>query len=421
MTLLKNFRLVELPAVAEWRLFSLLTAAFVVSVPFVAGVNSVIAICLLLSWLLFVPKSFRLMREVMALSAVFLLAILGMLLTANEDEGWFRVQQKTLLFIVPLVFLTADVDRKKLSRLALSLFVLGIAAACIRCLGDAIIFWARSGNSTRFTSHGLVYAINLYPYILALCCVLCQLILVEAKRGGVEVFGWMNSGVIGWLMVFFFAAFVFLLSVQQVLLIWLFCAAVLLVRHVRSNYLRISGVVAVGLITLLAVFIIQPLREKVIDLFLKSSENTIPLDDEAPWNNEWNGISIRKAIWTCSWDVVKKSPWIGVGTGDMQDELQVSYANRKFYLAALYNRYNAHNQYIQTAIGFGIAGLVLWLIGISWTIKRFGNNFLFVVALVSVCLSMLTESLLETNKGNLVMAVVCSVFLLHCLPNKEKA
>jgi O-antigen ligase len=98
-----------------------------------------------------------------------------------------------------------------------------------------------------------------------------------------------------------------------------------------------------------------------------------------------------------------------VGTGDEQDELQRVYLNRKFYLAAHYNKFNAHNQYIQLAIGTGLIGLGLIFIASGWSFWRLRSSRLFLYALTAVLIAMLTESMLETNKGCLIFSIVVSL------------
>lgn len=400
------------------KLFRFLTAAFVLSIPFLATVNSVTIILILLTWLLFIRKSFHALKEVFAISMMAWIAVIGMVATNNVEEGLFRIQQKAILFVVPLVYFTADVDRAKLARIISSSFVVGISSACLYCLGDASLHWIRTGSADRFLSHGFTSSIDLYPYILATGCVLAQLILVEAKRGTVEVYGWLKKGASAWALIALLVASTFLLSVQQVILIWLLFVGYQALRFGKSRTLQAAWLAGVILLTTLAVLTIQPLREKTEELIF--SRSSIPLDDEAPWTGEWNGIAIRKAIWACSWDVVKANPWFGVGTGDSQDALQEAYANRKFHLAALYNRYNAHNQFLQTLIGYGFIGFAIWMGSLAWVFQRFRSNKVFIQGLLIVCLAMLTESMLETNKGNVLTSYVMMLAVL-LYPSPERA
>lgn len=406
----RNFRLIELPASVEKKLFGFLSAAFVLSVPLVASINSSVCILMLIVWILYIPKTFNRLTDIIPLSAIFWIGLLGMMYTTDTAEGWFRLQQKVLLWIMPMIYLTANVDRARLGREALSMFVIGITAAALYCVAAAAVLAMQTRDSGYFFSHALARNMDVYPYILAICSLLCQVILLETHSTGEGIQGWLHDGPMRRVLIGFHVIFLFLLSVQQVLLIWLLFIGLMILRRVQKKINRLLLIGTLVATTAIGVYWIQPLNEKFNALFLDQS--TILLDQDSTVLEDWNGISLRKAIWSCAWDIVKENPWLGVGTGDGQEALQKSYANRKFYLAALYNRYNAHNQYIQVLICNGIVGVLLWLGSLVWTLYRYRHNALFVVAFGCICLSMLTESMLETNKGNLLMAIVLSIFLL---------
>ena len=87
----------------------------------------------------------------------------------------------------------------------------------------------------------------------------------------------------------------------------------------------------------------------------------IHLDQDSSLGRSWGGGVLRLAIWQCAFDIVREYPIIGVGTGDSQQALQDSYEKRKFYFASRYNKYNAHNQYIQQMVTHGIPDYCCYL------------------------------------------------------------
>jgi O-antigen ligase len=137
------------------------------------------------------------------------------------------------------------------------------------------------------------------------------------------------------------------------------------------------------------------------------------LDQDSSLGKRWGGKALRLAIWKCSADIIKHHWLFGVGTGDVQDSLQQSYENRKFYFASRYNRYNAHNQYIQIALATGVVGLLLLLSCIIYPIwcykKRFRGNLylLFILIFAFICFS---ESILEASKGIIWYSFFNSIF-----------
>jgi O-antigen ligase len=144
-----------------------------------------------------------------------------------------------------------------------------------------------------------------------------------------------------------------------------------------------------------------------------SSSNAIPLDEDASLGKNWGGRSIRSAIWKCSEDILRTHWLTGVGTGDIQDSLQQAYENRKFYFASRYNHYNAHNEYLQMAIGHGVAGVLILILCIvvpagmikTGEVRTSQLSFLFLFA--AICF---TEVILDINKGIIWYSFFNSIF-----------
>jgi O-antigen ligase len=401
-------------ALKAQKAWEFLSGAFVFSIPFMAGVNSTLVILLLVLWF-FLPKRIDWSEHgllMLAAAMPFWLAAVGLSYTDNVDEGFFRLQQKALLLLLPLLFFTIRVDLARLTRTMVSLFVLGVAMACLVSLSAAFYCWRQTGSPEYFVGHGLARFLDLYPYVFALLCLVSLIVLAEAERGAVSVYPMLGRKPrvgLGLLLI----GFLLLLAVQQVIMIWGLLTIVYTWKVLRLGRWVIMVTLSLAALFAIGVATVPPLNEKVNDILSGSSRNTIPLDFDGPMQQEWNGIAVRKAIWTCAGDLIRENPFFGVGTGDGQDALQQAYARRKFHLAAMYNRYNAHNQYLQTIVCSGVAGLMLWLVSISWILWRFRHESLFLFAFIPVLLSMLTESMLETNKGNLLYSFVVVLGIVY--------
>lgn len=102
----------------------------------------------------------------------------------------------------------------------------------------------------------------------------------------------------------------------------------------------------------------------------------------------------RFVIMENSWSVVKDNMLLGVGAGDRMDELVP-------YYGSLEEVYCPHNQYLDTWMATGVAGLSVLLIMLFWPFikawkKRLIFPFLFLLMLM---LSLLFESMLERQMG----------------------
>jgi O-antigen ligase len=408
---MKNeWRFISILPTHERQFFLYLMCAIAFSIPFQASYNSILLSVLLLFWLLFMPKQFDAQRlKVIGLvSVVFWLALIGLTYTKNIDEGLFRIQQKAILLVFPLVLGTIRLDWRQLLKQLFSVFVITAVIACFVCLLDAIFFWIQTNNIERFFFENLLHGgwLDLYPYILAYLCLTACIILAESLLGNLQLSNWLMNRAVSISLLFFLTVFILLLSVKMVIIIMV---GLILTYALRLNK-KIGSLLALSCITVLTIafFSLPTLRARIQEALAEEGKQNA-LNEQPELGTPLNGVALRRALWVCSLDVIKNNPTVGVGTGDGQDELQAAYENRKFILASRYNRFNAHNQYLQTLINFGTVGLIVWLLSLGWLFVAFKSNRLLFVILGVLLFAMLTESMLETNKGCLLMAFLVSV------------
>ena len=117
------------------------------------------------------------------------------------------------------------------------------------------------------------------------------------------------------------------------------------------------------------------------------------------------GVSFRQGIWSSALELIKESPWIGYGIGDIQSVLDTYYkANNLEKLVYL----NAHNQYLQFFLHYGIliASLLLGFI-ISVIRKVILQKRYFLLFCWFIVLSFsITETILDRQWGVVLFAFV---------------
>jgi O-antigen ligase len=104
--------------------------------------------------------------------------------------------------------------------------------------------------------------------------------------------------------------------------------------------------------------------------------------------------------WSTAFELIRRAPVIGTGSGSEVPLLRNLYYEKKMYVSYLFSL-NAHNQYLSFLINSGIAGLLVYLATIGWglwqsIIKRDILLFSFILLVAVVSLS---EDLLDVNKG----------------------
>ncbi|MFC5047730.1 O-antigen ligase family protein [Aquimarina hainanensis] len=130
--------------------------------------------------------------------------------------------------------------------------------------------------------------------------------------------------------------------------------------------------------------------------------------------NSWKKTN-RVYIWRSSIDVIKeeKKLLLGVGTGDIKKNLKAKYLKNDFkYLAT--NNTNTHNQYLDYIIRYGIVGLILIIAAFCLYLKKANEkqNYLYMMFLLLICLSMLTENILNRQYGIVFFFFFNSFFFL---------
>lgn len=131
-------------------------------------------------------------------------------------------------------------------------------------------------------------------------------------------------------------------------------------------------------------------------------------------SGEANGHSLtqRFEYWKAAYHVFKNNFLFGVGTGDVEKELNDEYERMQSKLNPEY-RLRAHNQYLTFALTFGIIGLLWILFSLVYPMIKLNkqHNFLYLSFLLIALFSFLNEDTLETQAGVTFFAFLNSFLL----------
>lgn len=132
-----------------------------------------------------------------------------------------------------------------------------------------------------------------------------------------------------------------------------------------------------------------------------------------PVGEEVSNTTIEKTrllTWYATWQLIKESPFLGYGAGDANTVLIEKYKELN-YIKNYHNRYNAHNQFLQTylqsgLLGFGILLYIFVMLGVR--LQRSKNEFLVFVVLT---ISVLFESMLVRFNGIVFLSIIIPLLL----------
>ena len=399
------------------KIFEWLCIGIVYTLLFWPAGNSGFIILLAVYWLFFQKKFFHLSsgrtKFMLLFASLYLISVVGLLYTSNVEDGLFRLQQKSAILFLPLVFGTILIAPKTYHIIRIH-FVIATSLAALISLAYGLIQFFQTGNSAMVTREQLTIFRDLNPPMTGLICLLSIIFLLHHYFKGSRL---QRIAII--MVVAFLSVYTILLGVRLIILCLFIILLVFIFRYISSVALRLSVAGVFILLAGLSVIFIPSLNRKWQELIDFSPENRIVLDKDASLGREWGGKSIRLAIWQCSEDILRHHWLIGVGTGDVQDSLQAAYTKRKFYFAAFHNRYNAHNQYLEMWLANGIPGLLIYVLCLVVPLVRHIRNpsamdyclFLGLIIVMSF-----TETFLNVNKGTIWYSFFNSIFGFAYLP-----
>ena len=150
--------------------------------------------------------------------------------------------------------------------------------------------------------------------------------------------------------------------------------------------------------------------------FNRRMNEMIKFDTYTSLNSNYSN-SFRVNIYNCAINVFKRSPFLGYGVGDAQDELNNCYSYKDQLL--LNNKYNSHNQYLDFAIKLGLLGLATFMVLLiaNYQYAKYSKDELFRYIIIFYCLNFFTENLLARQSGLILFVFLINFFRINKQPS----
>ncbi len=380
-------------------------------ISFLFGIKIISNILLMLlgvNWLLCRQTYPRLKEQIKSfnfwmLTIPFILTIFGVLYSSDVDSAFKYSELRLTILIMPMIISTSIISKSTTSALFLtiiysciSIILIGLILAFLKYVDSTDTGYFYNDNLVSFVGNQAVY----FAIYLNICLVLIYWIqkknLSKVKiRTWVFLIGFIEIGIL-------------LLASRLSILISL----ILILMIIRDLYFKRMTVVSVFkllAIIIVSAFIFNLVFPKTMGRF-KSILSSTKYEFNNPndvnhFNGEmsaanWNGLTLRLALWDCGIELVEANPFFGVGTGDYKSEYK-SVLEKKEFTYAINHGFGVHNQYIYTAISFGIVGLSILLFSYFSLAKRAfdQSNALFLLILSVFIIGFLTENFLNRYNG----------------------
>ncbi len=399
----------------------------VFTLPFVEYVNSWAIIIMTLTWLFTadyssIVNSLKERKLSYFFLFYFLWLAIGLLYTDNMANGIKDLTLKLSFLIFPFVlFFNKRIDQHFL-RGVIRVFYYTLFFVSIYMLIMAWIAFLNAGDGdlteamSHFTYEIFAKSIGIQPIYLSMYMVFSFFAVIWDFFIDPRI-GLTKSGrVMAQIWAFHFFMMVILLSSRMELLVLLFISFVGIAFY--TGYEKKSWRKAI--VKMLVLFSATVFLLGVIPINKARYTEMVDVNEDYK-ENKWGGRSIRIHKWLNTLELIADQPLLGTGAGDMQDELQKVYSKNKFDIAYNY-RFNPHNQYLQTWASSGLIALFL-LFGVlllSFIYAINSRNALYVGLVLLLALSMISESILERQKGLVFFSFFLLFFGGYYFNHKEK-
>lgn len=361
------------------------------------NLNSFFIIVLLIVWLVDLAINKRKIKlnlvVLLSFTSFYLLTLFSIFYTTNFDPLFSKLETRLVILVFPLILLESSEMDATILKLILKAFLLSCTIISLLCFVYTFGSNYIGGNVYKFSNNWLFSSDNLVdrfgfdPNYLSLhsgFCIFITLFLFKER----ELKGWISL-----LLVTFLGIFQMLLASRVGILTFafLFILTILYEAYLKKKLLNgiISVILFIGVVLSIGINS-QTTKDKFDALFNRNVHKY----------NEPFRVNRRVLQWNSAVQVFMKSPLFGVGTGDMQDELQKIYLDKKFN-EGYEIQYNPHNLFLDSAASLGLLGLIsnLLLFGVSFYCSLSVKNILYLQFLLLFFSVSLVESTFSVQKG----------------------
>ncbi|NRD18525.1 O-antigen ligase family protein [Winogradskyella eckloniae] len=325
--------------------------------------------------------------QFLSISIWFFMFIIGLTYSDSLDIGFKNIVKNLPLLAIPLVIFSQEMELKKLENI-LKWFSISVICCAVFALIKASYFtYMNFGNY--FYNQNLASLLNIHTTYYALFCVIVLLNFIYQIM-------FIKNKIIYWVSIVFLLFFMYLLSSRM----GIFALGVGLFPIFYNKY---------GLKSLLSV----PVIALLIFGFLFSPNFQKREDGQDEFGTNTPTLNTRILHWQAVIDAVGETNiYFGDGSGTDKKHVYTAY-NEFNFVEGVKHKYNAHNQFLEYYIYFGLMAIIVWFFCFWVWIKKIFNDYYayqFSVFIVLICF-MLTESILERQNGIVIFALLLSLIL----------
>ena len=375
-------------------------------------VSSISIILLVLIWLVkdnFNQKLINLKKnqKVLIIIGLFFLYIIGLAYTSNIKRGFSILQKNLALLILPIIFASS----KKINIYKKYTLFLTFAWANL-LLGLFLIVFAvfkfyDTQEITNFYYKGLTDVIKFHPIYYAMYLLFSLVIIVYGyikKLYKINILLLIPIVILNILLLI-------LLSSKIILVLLLLFTVIFMLKIIKKSKTKIYSTLISLVLLIVFIMNFSVTKDRIYDSV--NSEWSIISKKHFVYNEAFTGITLRIITWKLAIQhlFAEENFIIGVGSGDSQNFIDNVYTKHGMDDGG-YLGYNAHNQYFEFLIKFGLFGFVFFMYWIYTFFSQASssNNTLYLFFLLIFFTVSITESNLEVHRGIVYFSLFNSLF-----------
>lgn len=332
-----------------------------------------------------------------------------------DTSGGFTIKElepKASFLFLPLAMTIMPRLSPKQLMLACYAFVAAVVAVCLICLAKSFMEYLRTEDTRVFFYHYLGFQMGLNAVYLSNYCV--------ASIGWLLYFGFLYTGdritgvpaaVTIATSAFLFLMMFLLSSKMSLVLAILLCVFMTVYIGYRRQALLKTFVilcVAAGVAWTVGRNL-GYLNWRIQSTKWKAYSG--PQDDN-------NGLALRITTWTSALELIKERPLLGYGLQGSEDALVEKYREKNFQ-PGIPEKYNSHNQFLETTLRSGAIGLLLLLLltAIAFFTALRKRAMLQGIMVLHFVLASMVETTLEYQQELVFYLFFIFLFYYHCPSN----
>jgi O-antigen ligase len=352
-------------------------------------------------------------RQILILSISFLsfylLEFFSIIFFATGESEFYRLEKHLIISLFPILILLLKLEISDTTfKRAMKLFVLAILLICLFSEYHNLLSLKNDGKPIihlfrwRYSGNNIIKYFPISSNYLSLYIGVAIVFLLKQNGEGLKRFQNVTN-----IFFIFFLLFVLLHLAARSIIIAVGVSIVLIVfKYIAKTKISKALFLSVFILSIFLTF------NNFRYLNTKFTKNTFDNPDNLQGKSIIEAVP-RLARWK---SILIKSDQIGftgVGVSDAQKFISTCYLESGL-IVAFDNRYNAHNQFIQTYVELGVLGLIsltfIFLVPL-WSFAREGDYYSLSVVLIFLFFGF-TESFFLRQKGIVLFTILAFSMLL---------